>query len=111
MHLRMWWWREIRKAGISKNDRDIFERYGEFVIGNVLAGGLQPPVGELQKLYRDMGPKHKDAADWLTERGDSKEQQEQRMETVEWAVLIFVLAGVVVEGLQLLRDLGCLHGS
>jgi hypothetical protein len=43
----------------------------------------------------------KDAADWLTERGDSQEQREQRMEAVEWAVLIFVV-GVVVESVQLL---------
>jgi hypothetical protein len=106
MRLRLWWGREIRKASISKSDRDIFERFGETVIGSVLAGGMQPRAPELQKLYGDMGPTFKAAADWLTERGDSQEQREQRMETVEWAVLIFVVLGVAVESVQLFRGLG-----
>jgi hypothetical protein len=87
MRLRLWWWREVRKAPISKSDRDTFERFGEAVIGSVLAGGLQPRAPELQRLYGNAGPTLKDAADWLTERGDSKEQQEQRLETAEWAIL------------------------
>src|SRR6266852_3130255 len=82
MRLRLWWWREVREARISKSDRDVFERFGEAVIGNVLAGGLQPRTPELQKLYGDMGPTLKSAADWLTERGDSQEQREQRMDAV-----------------------------
>src|SRR6266849_1843457 len=105
MRLRLWWWREVREARISKSDRDVFERFGEAVIGNVLAGGLQPRTPELQKLYGDMGPTLKSAADWLTERGDSQEQREQRMEAVEWAVLVFVVLGVIDESVQLVRGL------
>ncbi len=105
MQLRLWWWREIRRASISKSSRDIFERFGEAVIGIVLAGNLQPRAPELQKLYGDMGPTLKDATAWLTERGDSQEQREQRMETVEWAVLMFVVLGVIVEGVQLFHRL------
>lgn len=64
----------------------------------------EPRAPELQKLYGDMGPTLKHATDWLTERGDSQEQREQRMETVEWAVLVFVVLGVV-ESVQLFRGL------
>jgi hypothetical protein len=72
----------------------------------VLAGGFAARAPELQKLYGSVGPMLKDAADWLTERGDSQEQREQRMEAVEWAILIFVVLGVVVESVQLFRGLG-----
>ena len=37
------------------------------------------------------------ATEWLTERGDSREQHEQRVETVEWAILIFVILGVIAD--------------
>ena len=37
------------------------------------------------------------AAFWLTERGDYHEKREQRLETVEWAILIFVILGVVAD--------------
>jgi hypothetical protein len=41
----------------------------------------------------------------MTERGDLQERREQPMETVEWAVLVFVVLGVVVEGVQLFHRL------
>jgi hypothetical protein len=84
--------------------RDIFERFGEAVIETVLAGNIQPRAPELAKLYADTGPTLRSAAAWLTERGDSQEQREQRMETVEW-VLVFVVLGVMVESVHLFRSL------
>lgn len=100
----MWWWRKIRKAEISGADRDIFERFGEQIIGAVLAGGFNPRAADLQRLYMNEGPLLNSARDWLTERGDAQERREQRMETVEWAVLIFVVLGVIVEAVQLFRS-------
>jgi hypothetical protein len=36
---------------------------------------------------------------WLTEQSDLlKERKETRIELLEWAILIFVILGVVVEG-------------
>jgi hypothetical protein len=33
----MWWWRKVRRADISQEDRDRFERYGETVVALLLA--------------------------------------------------------------------------
>ncbi len=98
MRLRLWWWRKVRKAIMPKSDRDIFERFGEAVIGSFLAGGLQPQAPELQAIYGN-AQKLKHATDWLTERGDSHEQREQRLETVEWAILLFVFVSFVLDAM------------
>ena len=37
-------------ANIPDADRDVFERYGENVIGMVLAGGFAPAAGDLHAL-------------------------------------------------------------
>jgi hypothetical protein len=107
MRLRLWWWRKIRVANITKSERDTFERYGEAVIGSVIAGGFNPRAPELVAIYQN-DETLKPAIEWLTERGDSNEQREQRLETAEWAVLVFVVLGVIVEGWQLLREIGWL---
>ena len=88
MQLRLWWWRKVRYADISKTSRDLFERFGETIIASIVAGGFTPLVPEFQPIYTD---EHmiEDALRWLTERGDLHEQREQRLETVEWAILIF----------------------
>ena len=46
--MRLWWWRKIRPANIPQADRDPFGRFGEFVIGSVLAGGFTPSHADLQ---------------------------------------------------------------
>jgi hypothetical protein len=97
--MRMWWWREVRLARISRVDRDLFERYGETVIGTVLSGGLNPATPELRTILPSDGNPGKlgEARDWLTECRDTHEQKENRLETVEWAILFFVIVAVVVD--------------
>jgi hypothetical protein len=63
------WWRKVRRADIPKSSRDIFERFGEAVIGLVLAGGFTPSHRDLQKLYNDPGPMKDHAADWFDRTG------------------------------------------
>lgn len=41
-------------------------------------------------------------AAWLRERRDIAAQHEDRVETVEWAILIFVAVGVVLDVVRLL---------
>jgi hypothetical protein len=90
--MRLLWWRKVRKANIPQTDRDIFERFGEPVIGFVLAGRSM----ELHAIYRE--PTKQDyARDWLTERSDLRELRENRVEAVEWAVLLFVILGVILD--------------
>jgi hypothetical protein len=51
--MRLWWWRKVRYATIPKEARDIFERYGEFIISSVVTGGMAQRHGDLQKIYTD----------------------------------------------------------
>ena len=86
--LKMWPWRKIRPADIPQGDRDLFERYGETVVGLVLAGGLNPAAVDLRGLYSSDQLKQS-AGDWLQERGDARENHENRLEFVEWASFFF----------------------
>ncbi len=84
-----------RDAGINKNLRDQFERYGETVIATALATTARPPLegvdGNEQAALR-----------WLTERSDARECKETRLEILEWGILVFVVLGVIVESFQLI---------
>ncbi|SRR6266581_1953600 len=106
----MWWpWRQVRKADISQADRDRFERYGETVVALLLASELteNPETGtgiiKFGGLYQKVIVGVDAATAWLTERADQRERRENRVEAVEWAVLIFVAIGVVVDIALLLR--------
>jgi hypothetical protein len=85
-------WRK-RPANIPDQERDTFERYGEHVIGSVLAGGFQPTAVELQNL----SPQVKlHARDWLTECRDSHEIRERRLEILEWAIVLLIVVEIIV---------------
>ena len=91
----MWWWRRVRKAQIPPEVRDLFERHGENVIGMVLAGGFNPAAPDLQGIYRNETLKAF-ATQWLTERGDAHEQREQRLETLEWAIVVLIVMEILL---------------
>lgn len=99
----MWWWRKVHEAHISLAERVLFERYGETVVALLLVNELieRPEAGTGIIKFGGSGQKalvDVDAASaWLTERADLAELREQRLETVEWAVLIFVVLGVIVD--------------
>jgi hypothetical protein len=101
-------WREIRGASITKEERDIFEMYGENVIQMLLVNGANDAIEELKQWY---GRSHgqfsgrEKMKEWLKERGDIRERHEQRIEFLEWAILLFVALGVVVETMQLIRHI------
>src|SRR5260370_42287852 len=102
----MWWWRKVRRAHISKDDRDRFERYGENVVALLLASELaeHPETGtgffiksgSFSRIYETVIVNVNAAAAWLTERADLHERREDRLEHLELAVLIFVGIGVAV---------------
>jgi hypothetical protein len=86
----------LRRAHIPTPERDLFDRIGETGLQLVLAGGFHPKSQELSAVYTvPVIAQH--AQDWLTERADIRARHEWRMERVEWAVLIFVILGVVVD--------------
>jgi hypothetical protein len=96
----MWRWRK-RRANISQNVREQLELYGEDVLAHAIgAGALSDKGPELNKLL--LIEKRKEILEWLRERRDGAEMHEHRVEIVEWAILIFVVLGVIVEGATLI---------
>jgi hypothetical protein len=97
----VWWWRKVRRADIPAELRDRFELFGENVMAHAVgAGELSSKGVELDGLLR---MKRGEIVAWLLERRDIAERHEDRVETVEWAILIFVVAGVVLDVLLLTR--------
>jgi hypothetical protein len=91
----MRWWRKVRRANIPDTLRDQLEQAGETVVAMMLASGITaqysgPLVGVLQTQWEG-------ALAWLTERRDIQERREDRLEMVEWAILIFVVVGVLAD--------------
>jgi hypothetical protein len=80
--------RKVRRADISKGDRDLFERYGESVIARVVSS-INSPQEELARIVTNPGAR--DAArDWLTERGDEDEWRSQRDFLLEIAIIVLI---------------------
>jgi hypothetical protein len=100
MGLRLWWWHKVRRVDIAPELEERFEFYGETLL--TLASVTEPNSNalgvELAGLSR---MKRQEMAAWLQERRDIAAQHEDRLETVEWAILIFVVAGVVLDVVRL----------
>lgn len=88
----------MRVANIPAAIRDELERSGETVVAHALAVPMDVPNSPLHKFRHEERPA---AEAWLTERRDIAERKEQRVEAVEWAVLIFVVLGTAVEATDL----------
>jgi len=101
MGWRLWWWQKIRRTDIPPELRERFEYYGETLL--TLASQTEPNPNmlgvELAGLSR---MKREEISSWLRERRDIAAQHEDRLETVEWAILIFVAVGVVLDVVHLL---------
>jgi hypothetical protein len=100
----MWWWRKVRRADISKELRDRFEQYGEHaLVMAITAPGstLYAQGAEMVKLVQESRAQ---ITAWLKERTDRTARREDRLETVEWAILIFAVAGVLTDGLAVIHE-------
>ena len=82
----MWWWRKVRWADIPDDVRAKLELFGETVVAMSLSTGIVSGTGQLSFLNNNWP----DALAWLQERRDIHERKEDRLETVEWAILLFV---------------------
>ena len=100
MSLTLPWWRKVREADIRKSSRDIFERFGEGIVADIVSASHAPRAPDLIAMYTNEQMINAAAA-WLTERGDEKVLHEQRIEFVEWAILVFVIVGVFLDLLLL----------
>jgi hypothetical protein len=99
-----WWWRKIRRANIPADARDAFEQTGKFSVGAELAGDFPPAKIILRDKYVD-GHIKQYGRDWMREQVDREERREDRLETVEWAILIFVIVGVVADCLIVAHEI------
>ncbi len=62
--------------------------------------------GDLASLGQQ---KREEIIDWLQERRDIAARHEDRLETVEWAILIFVVIGVAADIAIVAHETGWLH--
>jgi hypothetical protein len=95
----MWWWTKVRRANIPDTIRVILEGYGEIMIATVLATRRYQDYGDLKQYWPE-------AVLWLRERQDIHARREDRLETVEWAILIFVVVGVIADVVIVLHEIG-----
>jgi hypothetical protein len=104
-----WWWRKVRRANIPANAREAFEQTGKFGVAAELAADFPPAKILLRdKDYVD-GRIKQYGRDWMREQVELEERREDRLETVEWAILIFVIVGVVADTLIVAHELGWLR--
>ena len=88
-------WRKVRYADIPAELRDRFELFGEDVLAHAVGAGEHSSKGaELDGLLQQ---KRREILDWLRERRDIEERDARRMAAVEWAILIFVVLGVILD--------------
>lgn len=91
---------KIRQAEIDGNLRLSFDLYGEQVVALVLGLGSLPhgtqPVLIAQAttiVLMNQEPARK----WLLEKHDLAERHATRLEICEWAILLFVIFGVILD--------------
>jgi hypothetical protein len=92
--LKFWHWQKVRRADIPTELRERFEQLGEpFLANSMTITNINPVLGaEVMGLIQQ---KRREIADWLTEKRDIRERREDRLETVEVAILIFVALEVL----------------
>jgi hypothetical protein len=105
---RLFGWREVRVARIPKDRRDSMEQFGPDVLAQALAQS-QPHLNEHLKDLVAQNENYYQVVSWLQEQRDRAERKEQRTETIEIAILIFVIIGVVADGALAGHDFGWLH--
>jgi hypothetical protein len=103
----MWWWRKIHHANIPDELRTQFELFGEDVLAHAIGAGEHSSKGaELNELLRQ---KRDEILEWLREKRSEAARHDDRVETVEWAILIFVVIGVVADLAIVAHEIGWLH--
>jgi hypothetical protein len=99
----MWWWHKKIPADITPDVRNELELFGETVIAFAMADAdIQMREGPLATLLRSH---YAAARSWLQEQRSIHQRREDRLETVEVAILIFVFLGVIVELISLWKAL------
>ncbi|MGA3305558.1 MAG: hypothetical protein ABSC26_06075 [Stellaceae bacterium] len=99
----MRWWRKVRYAEIPNELRDRFELFGEDILAQAFSAAQWNSVVQGVELINLIQSRRPEIIAWLRERRDLEERREQRVETLEWAILIFV-------GIEVVHDLPSIIG-
>jgi len=83
---------QFMNSNIPESVRETCQRYGEHVIGTMLAGGYKPSTSDLQEICGSE-IRRIDARDWLTERNSLQEYRER------WIPLRDLILEIAVIGL------------
>jgi hypothetical protein len=84
-----------QEAEIPAKIKEICERYGEDVIGMMLASGLNPRAQDLRAIYAtDETIAH--ATAWHTERSRSRQRRERITFSLEIAVVLLILGEILL---------------
>ena len=68
---------------------------------HAVAGGVINSFAQGTELISLLQQKRSEILEWLAERRDHVERREDRLETSEWAILIFVIISIVADLLLL----------
>lgn len=102
-------WRKVRRADIPDQLRDKSEIYGEFILANALVNNSAAVYAHGLEFVSLLQEKRPQIMAWLNERRDLAARLEDRTETVEWAILIFAIVGVIATAVIVAHDLGWLR--
>ena len=91
-------WQKIRRANVPKEERRLFERFGETAIQIMVSGTVSSRTSyELMEIYRDPA-KLKHAEQWLVEQADLRERHKIYI-AIAFGVVILVEIVVVIMSL------------
>lgn len=101
-------WFRIRKAGIPRDHRQMFERFGATIITTALYGGFPGPADTAEPLNTLYNKPYfrASAAEWLTEQYDRAERKETWSITMEAAITVLVAVELVFSILNFLFHKG-----
>jgi hypothetical protein len=102
-----WSLHKVRKAKIDTKLRDLFEQAGVATVQTFAFSALANREGmpvELRDISVAQSKERTAAIKWLTEKADMAERKEQRVEFVEWAILAFVILGVITDVMLVLHE-------
>jgi hypothetical protein len=95
------WLSKIRYANIDAKNRVQFELLGEHVVAMAIANHATTSAPILHGAYLNQDQ----AVLWLRERRDIKQRREDRLEIVEWAILIFVAFSLITDVVIMIHNL------
>jgi hypothetical protein len=94
---------KLRRADIPVDVRRAFEETGSFSMSAELSANYPPAKRILRDKYPDREIKDFGYA-WIGEHYDRDERHQDRLETLEWTIFIFVVLGVIVKSADLILN-------